>query len=671
VTGVTATLSTSTTGVTIYDGTSTYGAIAPQGSAVGDTFLLTLTPTVPCGSAIDVTLSLVSNLGTTTTTFRLRVGAASGVDPVVTYTDSAAASTIVSNAPRGVVRQLTVADDFEIADLDFRIDSITHPAVGDLSVLLRSPGGIGTDLVTLIDGLNDLGGTAITNMVIDDDVAVTAANDMVQATMANAPYSKSWLPVYNSPWMALVNPALGADTVPSLSRFDGSSTKGTWSTLAADLFSATSGGTNGNGTFSSWSMLVTPVHFSCAAFSPGAAVTATKTVAGAFQEGGTVIYTATLTNNGTGNQGDNPGNEFTDVLPSGLTLVSATATSGVAVATIGTSTVSWNGSLAPLGGSVTVTISATVNLGTGGSVISNQGTVAFDADLDGTNEAVVVTDDPTVGGASDPTRFVVAGPGSALVSGTKTVTGNFLSGGSVVYTVVLTNNGPGTQADNPGDEFVDVLPSELELTGSSATSGTAAATTATRTVTWNGSITPGASVTITIQATINPDQEGVTVSNQGSISFDSNGDGANDATAVTDDPGVTGAGNSTVFVVLSGSFYSVAPCRLVDTRLPDGPLGGPALAPGQERTFGLAGQCNLPATAGSVALNVTVTSTGGDGFATLWPDDEPRPLASTINFSAGQTRANNAVVQVGSNGAIRVVAAAATHILIDVTGYFQ
>ena len=79
----------------------------------------------------------------------------------------------------------------------------------------------------------------------------------------------------------------------------------------------------------------------------------------------------------------------------------------------------------------------------------------------------------------------------------------------------------------------------------------------------------------------------------------------------------------------------------------------------------------MPATATAVALNVTVTITTGDGFVTVWPDGSPRPATSTINFSAGQTRANNAVVPVGPSGGLRVVAAAGTHFLIDVTGYFQ
>jgi uncharacterized repeat protein (TIGR01451 family) len=663
--GATATLSSSTPGVTIHDGTSVYGVIAAQGgSAVGDTFLITLAPSVVCGSTIDFSLSVVSNLGTTTVSFKRRVGAANGTDPVVTYTGTpGVALAIPDNAPRGVFHQLNVVDDLQIADLDFRANSLTHTFTGDLSLELRSPGGIGTDFISLIGGLTDGGpGDNITNMVIDDDLSVVAANDMVQATAPAAPYTKSWLPVFNAPWGPLAGYPL-PDPVGNLSRFDGTSTLGTWTVLASDQFAADTG------TLNSWSMLVTPVHFSCAVFTPTVAVAATKTVAGTFQVGGTVTYTVVLTNSGTGNQANNAGNELTDVLPAGLTLVSAIGTSGTAVANVGTNTVTWNGSLSPLGGTVTVTITATVNAVPGGTVIANQGTVLFDADVNGSNESSGLTDDPSLGGSSDPTRFTVGGV--AAVSGTKTVTGSFVSGGAVTYTIVLTNGGSGTQGDNPGNELVDVLPTQLALTSASATAGVAVATLGTNTVTWNGSIAPGASVTITIPATVNPGHEGATVSNQGTISFDADSNGTNEAMVLTDDPGVAGASNPTTFVVQSGSFYTLSPCRLVDTRLPDGPLGGPALAAGVERAFLIAGQCNLPASATAVALNVTVTVTGAQGFVTVWPDGEALPTTSTINFSAGQTRANNAVVRLGATGGVRAVAAAGTHLIIDVTGYFQ
>ena len=135
-------------------------------------------------------------------------------------------------------------------------------------------------------------------------------------------------------------------------------------------------------------------------------VSGTKTASGSFAPGGTVTYTVTLNNNGNTTQSDNAGDEFSDVLPSGLALVNATATSGTAVANGGTNTVTWNGSIAA-GASVTITITATVNSGTVGTTISNQGTINYDADGNGNNESSRLTDDPSVAGSSDPTNFTV------------------------------------------------------------------------------------------------------------------------------------------------------------------------------------------------------------------------------------------------------------------------
>jgi len=552
----TAILSTSTPGITIVDNASAYGAIAPQGTATGDSFLFTVSPALTAGAPIDFTLSTVSNLGTTSTTFKLRVGTRSGTDPAVTYTGTPSpALTILNNQPRGVFHQITVPDDFEIADVNFRIDSITTPGAGDLTAMLRSPQGIGLDLIALIDGLNDVGGTSIVNMVIDDDVAATAANDMVQQTTAAAPYTKSWLPVNNSPWAAIVNPAVPADPIGNLTHYDGTSTKGTWTAHVSDVFSLAAGGVNGNSTFNGWSIIVTPVHFNITAFVAAASVTGTKTVAGTFVAGQPITYTVTLTNNGTANQADNPGHEFTDVLPASLTLVSATATSGAAVATLATNTVTWDGALAPLGGSVTITITATINAGTPvGTAVSNQGTISFDADANGSNESSRSTDDPTVGGASDPTVFTTRG---AVVSGTKVVAGTFAPGSTVTYTIVLSNSGNAPAADNAGNEFTDVLSPSLQLASASASSGTATANIATNTVTWNGSIPAGGSVTITITATINVSTG--SISNQGTFAFDADLNGTNESPGVTDDPSVVGANNATSFSVVVNPIPSAIP----------------------------------------------------------------------------------------------------------------
>ena len=64
---------------------------------------------------------------------------------------------------------------------------------------------------------------------------------------------------------------------------------------------------------------------------------------------------------------------------------------------------------ATTGGSVTVTINATISATAAvGTVISNQGTVSYDADGNGTNETAISTDDPATGASGDPTVFSVA-----------------------------------------------------------------------------------------------------------------------------------------------------------------------------------------------------------------------------------------------------------------------
>ncbi|HEU5250074.1 MAG TPA: hypothetical protein VFW15_08805, partial [Thermoanaerobaculia bacterium] len=89
--------------------------------------------------------------------------------------------------------------------------------------------------------------------------------------------------------------------------------------------------------------------------------------------------------------------------------------------------------------------------------------------------------------------------------------------------------------------------------------------------------------------------------------------------------------------------------------------------------FVLAGQCNVPMSAKSVAANVTVVQAASDGYFTAFATGGSLPLASTINFSAGQTRANNAVLPLGAGGAVSIFngGVGAAHVLIDVTGWFE
>jgi uncharacterized repeat protein (TIGR01451 family) len=537
VASATATLSSSTPGVTILTNSATYGPIAAQGTASGTSFLFTLSPSAVCGQSLKFTLTTTSALGTTSFDFVVRVGAPAGDGAPVTYTRAISGGLAIPDADlQGVTDTFNVTDDLEISKLVFRLDSLTHTFTGDLAVGLKAPNGYGTDLIYFRGiFIGDADGDNFVNTVIDE----ASSNDLNLSGSADAPFTGDWLPAFNSPiWSLFGIPNLGPDPVGQLSRLNGLSTQGSWQVHVADEAEGDTG------TLDSWSLIVTPKAFSCVAFAPAAAVTGTKTVSGTFSVGGTVTYTVTLTNNGSATQADNAGHEFTDTLPAGLTLVSASATSGTATTT--GNTVNWDGSLALGGGAVTITITATINAGTAGQMISNQGSISYDADANGSNEATGVTDDPGTAAKDDPTSFTVAT--AAMVTATKTASGS-VEGGPITYTVVLTNSGTGAQGDNPGNEFTDVLPAGLTLVSASATSGSAVATVATHTVTWNGSIPAGGTVTITIHATINAGTAGQTISNQGTVSYDSNGDGTNDATGSTDNPATPAAGDPTSVVV--------------------------------------------------------------------------------------------------------------------------
>lgn len=128
----------------------------------------------------------------------------------------------------------------------------------------------------------------------------------------------------------------------------------------------------------------------------------------------------------------------------------------------------------------------------------------------------------------------------AFVTATKVGPTSAPPGAPITYTIVLSNAGPGLQ-DGTGDEFTDVLPPALTLVSASATSGTAVATIGTNTVTWDGQIPAGGSVTITIQATLGAAAiPGTTVLNQGSLATDVVGDGSNAGPGLTDDPRIPG-----------------------------------------------------------------------------------------------------------------------------------
>ncbi len=239
---------------------------------------------------------------------------------------------------------------------------------------------------------------------------------------------------------------------------------------------------------------------------PAPNVSASKTVSGTFEVGGTVTYTVTLNNSGTGAQSDNPGNEFSDTLPAHLTLVSASATSGTAVATIASNLVTWNGEI-PAAGTVTLTITARINLDTpDNTTISNQGTVSYDGDGNGANDTSVSTDDPALPGTSDPTDFVAHAPTStptstatatATFTATATATSTPTNSPTATSTATATYTPTGTATLTP----TNTVTATFTATHTATNAPTA---TATDTATATSTSTPSATATATDTATEAP-----------------------------------------------------------------------------------------------------------------------------------------------------------------------
>jgi hypothetical protein len=129
------------------------------------------------------------------------------------------------------------------------------------------------------------------------------------------------------------------------------------------------------------------------------------------------------------------------------------------------------------------------------------------------------------------------------------------------------------------------------------------------------------------------------------------------------------------------SFYTVQPCRLVDTRDPVGPRGGPVLAANTARTFDVTGVCGLPNGVAALALNVTVTQPTAAGNLRTYPNGTPVPGASSINWLPGDTVANWVIAPMGRGGQVPAIIIAVypdmtsptgtVHLIIDVNGYFQ
>ncbi len=112
-------------------------------------------------------------------------------------------------------------------------------------------------------------------------------------------------------------------------------------------------------------------------------------------------------------------------------------------------------------------------------------------------------------------------------------------------------------------------------------------------------------------------------------------------------------------------FYSLPPCRVLDTRIANAqPSSG--ISAVDVANSG----CQASASANAYALNATVVPTGPLAYLTLFPNGQATvPFVSTLNADANTVSSNAAIVP-SSNGSINAYASGPTYLILDLFGYF-
>ncbi len=158
----------------------------------------------------------------------------------------------------------------------------------------------------------------------------------------------------------------------------------------------------------------------------------------------------------------------------------------------------------------------------------------------------------------------------------------------------------------------------------------------------------------------------VPVSAEGKVSFFNGQGGRTDLLA--DVAGYFNAGSATA----AGSFGSLSPTRILDTRSGNGAARRPVAGKG---TLGLqvTGRGGVPSgNVSAVVLNVTAVSPTSKGYLTVYPEGGSRPVVSNLNFTRGTIVPNLVIVPVSSDGRVSMFngQSGSIDLLADVAGYF-
>lgn len=122
-----------------------------------------------------------------------------------------------------------------------------------------------------------------------------------------------------------------------------------------------------------------------------------------------------------------------------------------------------------------------------------------------------------------------------------------------------------------------------------------------------------------------------------------------------------------VYEAVGGTgLLALTPARILDTRDGFGAKPEP-VAGGGFIALQVTGRGGVPAV-GAVAVAINVTATEGDlpGFLTVWPCDQPRPTASSLNYLAHQSIPNLVTAKLAADGTVCIFASSSVHVIADV-----
>lgn len=135
-------------------------------------------------------------------------------------------------------------------------------------------------------------------------------------------------------------------------------------------------------------------------------------------------------------------------------------------------------------------------------------------------------------------------------------------------------------------------------------------------------------------------------------------------------------------------FTPTVPCRIFDTRTSQGGTG--SIEAAGTKNFAVRGVSSFVSQGGeasncglnvgnniaAIAINITVITPAAGGYITAYPSDQFKPLASTVNFKAGDVLGNASVVKVSQDGGLSgtqlsIFSTASTDVAGDVVGFYS